>query len=110
MSEPHNKLELMSEPRNKPMGEPPAKPERAMNDRAGGPRRIPSRDMADALERMAHGNQFWLADFSRSRRKRPDHEILQKRQELDVLQQAAHDYRTQDKRDAVLRDNPGRRP
>lgn len=57
--------------------------------------RIPSSDMADALERMAHGKQFWLADFGRGRRKRPDHEIEQKRQELEVLQQAACDYRTQ---------------
>lgn len=100
MSEPRNELEPMSEPR------------RAVNDRASEHhgRRIPSRDMADALERMAHAKQFWLADFSRGRRERPDHEIAQKRQELDVLQQAAHDYRTQDKRDAVLRENQGRRP
>ncbi|MCG7509036.1 hypothetical protein [Mesorhizobium retamae] len=40
----------------------------------------------------------------------PTTRILQKRQELDVLQQAAHDYRTRDRRDAVLRENQGRRP
>lgn len=96
MSEPRNKLERMSEPRS------------AMNDHVSTPRRIPSRDMADALERMAHAKRFWLADFSRGRHKRPDHEILQKRQELAVLQQAAHDYRTQEH--AVPRENPGRRP
>lgn len=106
MSEPHNKLELMTEPRNEPMSEP----RRAMHDRVSDPRRIPCRDMADALERMAHGKQIWLADFSRGRHKRPDHEIAQKRQELDVLQQAADDYRTQDRRDAVLHENQGRRP
>lgn len=108
MSEPLNKPELMSEPRNEL--EPMSELRSARNDRASDPRRIPSRDIADALERMAHGKQFWLADFSRGRRKRPDHEILQKRQELDVLQQAADDYRTQDRRDAVLRENQGRRP
>lgn len=102
MSEPRNKLEPMSEPRN------------AMNDRVGEPRRIPCRDMADALERMAHGKQFWLADFGRGRRKRPDHETLQKQQELEVLQQATHDYRTQfqEQCDAVFRprENQVRRP
>ena len=91
MSEPHNKLEPMSEPRN------------AVNDRVGEPRRIPCRDMADALERMAHSKQFWLADFGRGRRKRPDQEIEQKRQELDVLRQAADDYRAQFEENCAVR-------
>lgn len=73
---------------------------------------IPPRDMADALERMAHGKQFWLSDFGRGRRKRPDHEIEQKRQELTVLQQAAFEYRAQqqlqEKCPAVFR--PGQEP
>ncbi|PLP56241.1 hypothetical protein CYK37_26020 [Mesorhizobium loti] len=78
--------------------------------------RIPARDMADALERMANGKTSlsgrmilvrkvcnfsgscsgWLTDFGHGRRKRPDHEIQQKRQELQVLQQAAFDYRAQE--------------
>ncbi|WP_152979922.1 hypothetical protein [Mesorhizobium sp. 1M-11] len=94
-----------------------SEPLNAMNDRLSEPqgRRIRCRDMADALERMAHGKQFWLADFGRGRRKRPDHEILQKSQELDVLQQAARDYRTQqfqEQCDAVFRprENQVRRP
>lgn len=71
----------MSEPRNETG--------RVMSER------IPCRDMAEALERMADSKRFWLTDFSRGRRKRPDHEIAQKRQELTVLQQAAFDYRAQ---------------
>lgn len=55
--------------------------------------RIPPRDMADALERIAHSKRFWLADFGHGRRKRPDHEIVEKRRELAVLRQAVHDYR-----------------
>lgn len=66
-----------------------------MNEPIGAPKqqRIPAGDMADALERMAHGKRFWLTDFSHGRRKRPDHEVTQKQQEFAVLQQAVHDYR-----------------
>ncbi|WP_379063491.1 hypothetical protein ACHMW4_20320 [Mesorhizobium sp. UC22_110] len=67
-------------------------------------KRVPARDMADALERMVHGKQ--LTDFSR--RKRAAQEVrqkpalptakcsfhgLQKRRELAGLQQAAFGHR-----------------
>lgn len=68
-----------------------------MNERIGAlaRQRIAAGDMADALERMAHGKRFWLTDFGHGRRKRPDHEVTQKEHELAVLQQAVHDYRAQ---------------
>lgn len=55
--------------------------------------RIPSIDMAEALDAMAYGKVTWLSDFSDGRNKRPDHEIEHKRRELDVLKQAAREYR-----------------
>lgn len=55
--------------------------------------RIPSLDMADVFDRMIYGKATWLADFSHGHKKRPDHEIEQKRRELDVLKQAAREYR-----------------
>lgn len=58
-------------------------------------RRISRREIAEALERMADSKRVWLMDFSSGRRKRSDHEIIQKRRELTVLQQAAFDYRAQ---------------
>lgn len=55
--------------------------------------RIPSLDMADAFDRMIYGKSCWLADFSQGKKKRPDHEIEEKRQDLAVLKQAAFEYR-----------------
>lgn len=55
--------------------------------------RIPSLDMADALDRMIYGKTCWLADFAQGKKKRPDHEIEDKQHELDVLKQAAFEYR-----------------
>jgi hypothetical protein len=62
--------------------------------------RFPHTQMADELERMVAAKQVWLREFSTGMRKRPDHEIEHKRQELHVLEQAAFDYRRAAKRDA----------
>lgn len=55
--------------------------------------RIPSIEMAEAFDRMIYGKASWLADFSHGQKKRPDHEIDQKRRELAVLKQADVEYR-----------------
>lgn len=55
--------------------------------------RIPSTEMAEELDRMAYAKGAWLGDFSQGRNRRPDHEIEQKSRELDVLRQAAFEYR-----------------
>lgn len=66
--------------------------------------RIPSLDMADEFDRMIYGKTCWLADFSEGRKKRPDHEIEQKRRELDVLRQAAFEYRASAERAGIMRE------
>jgi len=55
--------------------------------------RIPSAVMADELDKMIYGKTCWLSDFAQGPKKRPDHEIEYRRRELDVLRQAAHEYR-----------------
>jgi hypothetical protein len=55
--------------------------------------RIPSLDMAAELDLMIYGKATWLADFGQGSKKRPDHEVDQKRRELTVLKQAAFEYR-----------------
>ena len=55
--------------------------------------RISSTEMADEFDRMIYGKELWLTAFSQGARKRPDHEIEHKRRELDVLKQAAFEYR-----------------
>jgi len=54
--------------------------------------RLSHTDMADELAKLIYSKTTWLADFSHGSRKRPDHEIEQKRRELAVLQQAYEDY------------------
>ena len=49
--------------------------------------------MADELDKLVYSKTVWLADFSQGHKKRPDHEIETRRRELDVLRQAAGDYR-----------------
>lgn len=56
------------------------------------PERIPHDEMASELAKLVYSKATWLADFSHGSRKRPDHEIEQKRRERDVLQQAYDDY------------------
>lgn len=65
--------------------------------------RIPSLEMADAFDRMIYGKVTWLSDFSHGHKKRPDHEIEQKRRELDVLNQAAFEYRASAERASIER-------
>lgn len=55
--------------------------------------RIPSLTMASEIDLMIYAKTAWLADFSQGNKKRPDHEIEQKRRELTVLTQAAYEYR-----------------
>lgn len=54
--------------------------------------RLSHTDMADELAKLIYSKTTWLADFSHGARKRPDHEVEQKRRELTVLQQAFEDY------------------
>ena len=49
--------------------------------------------MADAIEGMAYSKAAWISDFGHGKRKRPDHELETQRRLLDVLRQAASDYR-----------------
>jgi len=56
--------------------------------------------MADALEGMAYSKATWLSDFGHGKRKRPDHELETQRRLLDVLRQAASDYRKASDREA----------
>jgi len=55
--------------------------------------RIASLDMAAEIDLMIYAKASWLADFGQGQKKRPDHEIDQKRRELVVLKQAAFEYR-----------------
>lgn len=55
--------------------------------------RISSAEMAYELDKMVYGKTCWLANFSQGSKKRPDHEIEHRRRELDVLRQAAFEYR-----------------
>lgn len=57
------------------------------------PSRIPHDQMADELDGMIYSKTTWLADHGQGKRPRPDHEISQQRRYLDVLRQAADDYR-----------------
>lgn len=50
-------------------------------------------EMAEEIEKLAWSKRTWLSDFADGRNKRPDHEITVKRLELEVLEQAARDYR-----------------
>lgn len=67
--------------------------------------RIPSLQMADEIDLMIYSKATWLADFAQGRNKRPDHEIEQKQRELDVLKQAAHEYRASADRAGIKREN-----
>jgi len=66
--------------------------------------RIPSLDMADEFDRMIYGKTCWLADFAQGSRKRPDHEVEQKRRELSILKQAAFEYRASAERAGITRE------
>jgi hypothetical protein len=65
--------------------------------------RIASLDMADAFDGMVYGKTVWLAEFSQGQKKRPDHEIEHKRRELEVLRQAAAEYRASAERAGITR-------
>jgi hypothetical protein len=54
--------------------------------------RIPNADMAQELQKLVIGKTSWLTEFSKGKRKRPDHEIETRWRELSVLRQAASDY------------------
>ena len=62
--------------------------------------RIPHDQMADELDGMIYSKATWLADFGQGRNKRPEYEVEKQRRYLDVLRQAAEDYRNARKRDA----------
>lgn len=64
--------------------------------------RIPSLEMADHFDKLIYGKLCWLADFSQGHKKRPDHEIVDKRRDLEVLRQAASEYRASAEKAAKL--------
>lgn len=66
--------------------------------------RIPSLDMADEFDRMTYSKRTWLETFSHGSKKRPDHEIQDKRRELAVLEQAAFEYRASAERAGIRRE------
>jgi hypothetical protein len=55
--------------------------------------RLSHAEMAYELARQIASKASWLADFSNGPRKRPQHEINSKQEELRVLEQARDDYR-----------------
>ena len=63
--------------------------------------RLSHSDMAHSLDLMAAAKSNWLSRFSSGKDKRPDFEIGQKRADLDVIQQAAADYRAAANREAA---------
>lgn len=63
--------------------------------------RIPSETMAEELSKLIWGKREWLRNFSGGKNKRPDFEIERVNREMDVLAQAASDYRKSAARDAA---------
>lgn len=61
--------------------------------------RIPHDQMAEELDGMIYSKATWLADFGQGRNKRPEYEVEKQRRYLDVLRQAASDYRAAAGRD-----------
>ncbi len=55
--------------------------------------RLTSQEMSDELSKLIYGKHVWLENFSGGRNKRPDHDIERVSRELNVLNQAASDYR-----------------
>ncbi|PSH68575.1 hypothetical protein CU102_12485 [Phyllobacterium brassicacearum] len=62
-------------------------------------RRLSSEEMSDELSKLIYGKHVWLENFSAGRSKRPDHDIERVSRELNVLNQAASDYRRAAERD-----------
>jgi hypothetical protein len=54
---------------------------------------IPYAEMADELMKLVYSKHTWLNQFSGPKHPRPEHELVVRRRELAVLQQAAADYR-----------------
>jgi hypothetical protein len=54
--------------------------------------RLSNLEMVEELNKLVIGKATWLQEFSEGRRKRPDHEIEARWQELAVLKQAVADY------------------
>lgn len=49
-------------------------------------------DKVDMLRSIIAAKRAWLQSFSQGRNKRPDHEIAQRRREVEVLQAILADY------------------
>lgn len=65
------------------------------------PERMDHEFMADEMDKIVYSKSTWLATFDHGPKKRPDHEIETKRRELEVLKQAASDYRAAAQRSAA---------
>lgn len=63
--------------------------------------RISSEQMAEEISKLIWGKREWLRNFSSGKAKRPDHEIERVNREMDVLLQAAADYRRSAERNAA---------
>lgn len=61
--------------------------------------RLTSQAMSEELSKLIYGKHVWLENFSGGRSKRPDHDIERVARELNVLNQAASDYRRAAERD-----------
>lgn len=61
--------------------------------------RFTSQEMSDELSKLIYGKHVWLENFAGGRNKRPDHDIERVSRELNVLNQAASDYRRAAERD-----------
>lgn len=47
----------------------------------------------DRVEKIIREKQLWISQFSSGRNKRPDHEIDNRQQDVNVLEEIAVDYR-----------------
>lgn len=55
--------------------------------------------LAESFEAQARAKRVWLETFSEGRNKRPDHEIENKREEMECLQEGARWFRRAAARD-----------
>lgn len=53
---------------------------------------IEPQDMLDWLQVRIHSAEGWLENFSEGKRKRPDHEISQKRKDIEHFQEIRRAY------------------
>jgi len=55
--------------------------------------RLTLREKLERVQKIIHEKQWWLRDFSSGKKKRPDHEIADKRRDAEVLSAIAEDIK-----------------